>query len=167
MATSNAYVDVVRAALGKPLRLVGFGLLGGLAGCASGIDLADEACARHRATVASFADCLRTNHATLASGMPDQRDLATLYLAQAEFLASQVAARKGTDAEAMLALAYFRNTLAAEGQKRQQATIDRYVKAMEASASQSGSGSGSGSSSGGGSGFSSGRGYPAYPVRSR
>jgi hypothetical protein len=59
----------------SPTRRTSHVLAGGLAlaGCASGINRAEEACAPHRTTAAAFAYCLRSNHGLLTSGPPAER----------------------------------------------------------------------------------------------
>lgn len=103
-----------------------------LAGCASGINRVEEACAAHRTTAAAFASCLRGNHAVLTSGPPAQRDLATYYLAMAEYQAGRVAAGETTDPEAMFALARFRTQELAElEKKRNDAAKKEWDEAMK------------------------------------
>ena len=113
-----------------------------LAGCASGIDKAEDACAAQRARMAAFASCLRLNHATLTSGLPAERDLATLYMAAADFLAEEVRAGRISDASALFALAHYRtNRLSAMAQQRHDAAFEQAMRYMQAQG-QGGQGSG-------------------------
>ena len=98
--------------------------------------------------MAAYAFCLRTNHATLVGGPPAERDLATLYMAAADYLANQVRVGKASDAEAMFALAQYRtNDLAAKAQSRHDAAFKQAIEYMQAQGQggQSGGSSGSGS----------------------
>ncbi|MBD0275054.1 MAG: hypothetical protein ICV73_24395 [Acetobacteraceae bacterium] len=134
--------EALRAGLAaKPFAVLAGGLM--LAGCASGIDKAENACAAQRTSMAAYAACLRLNHATLASGPPAERDLATLYMAAADLLAHQVRAGKISDAGAMFALAQYRtNELTAKAQGRYDTAFEQAMRYMQ-SQGQGGQGSGS------------------------
>ena len=113
-----------------------------LASCSSGITQTDQVCAYSRTTVAAFADCLRSNYATLSNGSSGQSDLGALYLAAAEFKAAEVASGRETDAMAMLELANFRTrALAPIEQKRRDQEFQNVMKAIQ-SAANSGASSG-------------------------
>lgn len=104
-----------------------------VAGCASGIEKAEGACAAHRATASAFVSCLRANHTTLASGMRGERDLGTYYLAMAEHQAGRVARGETTDPEAMLEIAKFRmGELAGKEKERQEAAKKEWADFKEA-----------------------------------
>lgn len=83
-----------------------------LAGCATGMTTADEACAARRSPVAAYADCLRANEASLRGGWLQGRDLGPALLAAAEFAAAEVAAGRATEAEAQAFIAQSRVQLA-------------------------------------------------------
>jgi hypothetical protein len=106
-----------------------------LAGCTSGVKIAEEACARSLVTAAAFADCLRSNYAALTGGL-DQSDLGELYLAAAEYQAAMVAAGQETDAQAMLELASYRTSVLAPMEaSRREASFKKALQAMQAGSS--------------------------------
>lgn len=113
-----------------------------LAGCSSGITQADQICTSSRISVAAFVDCLRSNYGTLSNGSSGQSDLGALYLAAAEYKATEVAGGGETDAMAMLELANFRTRVFApmEQQRRDQ-EFQNVMKAIQG-AGNSGSPSG-------------------------
>jgi hypothetical protein len=119
-----------------------------LAGCASGIKQTEQLCAPTRGSAASYADCLRVNYATLTSGSPSDSDLGALYLAEAEYMAAQVAAGRTDDSMAMLELAKFRsNVIAQIEQKRRDQNLQTLVKALQSSGNSGGQSGGSGRNS--------------------
>jgi hypothetical protein len=108
-----------------------------LTGCTSGIDRAEEACLSYRATAAVFASCLRANFELLAGGMQGDRDIASTYLAAAEYQAAAVASGRITDAEAMLELATLNSTvLAPELRRRREAAFQSVLDALQNSGSR-------------------------------
>jgi hypothetical protein len=108
-----------------------------LTGCASGIDRAEEACLSYRATAATFASCLRANFEILAGGMQGDRDIASTYLAAAEYQAAAVATGRITDAEAMLELATLNSTvLVPEVRRRREAAFQSVLDALQNSGSR-------------------------------
>jgi hypothetical protein len=111
-----------------------------LSACTSGIKAADQACSPSRVTAAAFADCLRSNYATLTGGASDQSDLGGLYLAAAELQAAMVANGSETDAQAMFALADYRmRVLAPMEQKRRDADLQKVLQALQSSGQGQGS----------------------------
>jgi hypothetical protein len=110
-----------------------------LASCSSGITQTDQVCAHSRATVAAFADCLRSNYGTLSNGSSDQSDLGALYLAAAEYQAAEVASGRETDAMAMFELANFRTrVLAPMEQQRRNQELQNMMKAIQSAANSAG-----------------------------
>ena len=113
-----------------------------LAGCASGIERAEEACMNYRTTVAGYAACLRSNFATLTSGPQNERDIDAAYLAAAEYQTAAVATGRKTDQEAMLELAALNvSVFAPEIQKRREAAFQSVMQSMQNSGN-SGDGTG-------------------------
>jgi hypothetical protein len=111
-----------------------------LPSCSSGITQTDQVCANSRVTVAAFANCLRSNYATLSNGSSGQGDLGALYLAAAEYQAAEVASGRETDAMAMLELANFRTrVLAPIEQKRRDQEFQNVMKAIQSAANSGGS----------------------------
>jgi hypothetical protein len=110
-----------------------------LASCSSGIAQTDQICSHSRVTVAAFADCLRSNYATLSNGSSGQSDLGALYLAAAEYEVAEVASGRETDAMAMFELANFRmRVLAPIEQKRRDEEFQNVMKAIQSAANSGG-----------------------------